>query len=113
MELYICALLLGPHSTPQCYNTSHPDEVHVPFSMRIFIGYLKQPFLLCALSSNPLNRATPHPRGASRRDLRDTVQCGVRASNHPRRNQVEKIPDEVKRPSARQLGISTDSCSAP
>ena len=37
----------------------------------------------------------------------------VPTTNQPRRDQVEKMPDGVKRPSARQLGVSTNSRSDP
>ena len=47
------------------------------------------------------------------RRLRDAEVLPVPTTSQPPREKVEKRPDEVKRPSARQLGISTDSRSEP
>jgi hypothetical protein len=47
------------------------------------------------------------------RRLRDAGDLPVPTTSQPRRDQVEKMPDGVKRPSARQLSISTNSCSEP
>jgi hypothetical protein len=47
------------------------------------------------------------------RRLRDAGVLPIPATGQPRRDQAEEMPGGVKRPSARQLGVSTNSRSEP